>query len=267
LGTYGDEIAHISELQGSAPQDLLRWALRRFHPRIALASSFGAEDVVLIDMLVRIQPDARIVTLDTGRLHEETYDVMERVRRRYGVAIETFFPDREAVERLEREKGLYSFRDDIDSRKECCAIRKVEPLRRALAGLEAWITGLRREQAITRCRIRNVEFDEAFGILKLNPLTDWSESQVWDYVRRHDVPYNSLHDQGFPSIGCAPCTRAVRQGEDIRAGRWWWERPEQRECGLHADAPERVPAAAPASGGHGTSEPPLAAASAKLSGR
>jgi phosphoadenosine phosphosulfate reductase len=241
LKTNGEDVARISELQGSAPQELLRWALGRFHPRIAFASSFGAEDVVLIDMLIRIRPDARIVTLDTGRLHEETYDVMERIRRRYGTAIETYFPDREAIERLEREKGLYSFRDSIESRKECCAVRKVEPLRRALAGLEAWITGLRREQAITRGRIRNVEFDETFGLLKLNPLADWSETQVWEYIRLHDVPYNDLHDRGFPSIGCAPCTRAVHTGEDIRAGRWWWERPDQKECGLHADADEQVP--------------------------
>ena len=262
MKTNGDDVAHISELQGSAPQELLRWALLRFHPRIAFASSFGAEDVVLIDMLVRIRPDARIVTLDTGRLHEETYDVMERIRRRYGVGIETFFPDREAVERLEREKGLYSFRDGIEHRKECCAIRKVEPLRRALAGLEAWISGLRREQAVTRGRIRNVEFDEAFGLLKLNPLADWSESQVWDYIRRHDVPYNDLHDRGFPSIGCAPCTRAVHKGEDIRAGRWWWERPEQKECGLHADAPDRVPAAEEVA----TAEPGLVAAPSIRSG-
>lgn len=241
MKTNGEDVARISELQGSAPQELLRWALERFHPRIAFASSFGAEDVVLIDMLIRIRPDARIVTLDTGRLHEETYDVMERIRRRYGAAIETSCPDREGVERLEREKGLYSFRDSIESRKECCAIRKVEPLRRALAGLEAWITGLRREQAITRGRIRNVEFDETFGLLKLNPLADWSETQVWEYIRLHDVPYNDLHDRGFPSIGCAPCTRAVHAGEDIRAGRWWWERPDQKECGLHADADEQVP--------------------------
>lgn len=241
MKTNGEDVARISELQGSAPQELLRWALGRFHPRIAFASSFGAEDVVLIDMLIRIRPDARIVTLDTGRLHEETYDVMERIRRRYGAAIETYCPDREGVERLEREKGLYSFRDSIESRKECCAIRKVEPLRRALAGLEAWITGLRREQAITRGRIRNLEFDETFGLLKLNPLADWSEAQVWEYIRLHDVPYNDLHDRGFPSIGCAPCTRAVHAGEDIRAGRWWWERPDQKECGLHADADEQVP--------------------------
>jgi len=236
LKTNGDDVAHISELQGSAPEELLRWALDRLHPRIAFASSFGAEDVVLIDMLVRIRRDARIITLDTGRLHEETYDAMERIRRRYGVVIETFFPDRQAVERLERDQGLYSFRDSIAARKECCAIRKVEPLRRALAGLEAWITGLRREQAVTRGHIRNVEFDEAFGLLKLNPLADWSEAQVWDYIRLHDVPYNALHDRSFPSIGCAPCTRAVRRGEDVRAGRWWWERPEEKECGLHADA-------------------------------
>ena len=243
---HGDDVAHISELQGSAPEDLLRWALDRYHPRIAFASSFGVEDVVVIDMLARLRPDARIITLDTGRLHEETYDVMERVRRRYGLAIEVYAPEREAVERLERKKGLYSFRESIEARKECCAIRKVEPLRRALHGLSAWITGLRRDQAVTRGRINNVEHDEAFGLLKINPLADWSEDQVWHYVRRHDVPYNALHDRNFPSIGCAPCTRAVQPGEDVRAGRWWWERPDQKECGLHGDEvkPQHVSVAA-----------------------
>ena len=241
-----------SELQGSAPLELLRFALDRFHPRIAFASSFGAEDVVLIDMLVSLRPDARIFTLDTGRLHEETYEVMERIRRRYGVVIETFVPERAAVERLERERGFYSFRDSIASRKECCAVRKVEPLRRALSGLEAWITGLRRDQAVTRGAVRNVDFDEAFGLLKFNPLADWSEKEVWDYIRARGIPYNALHDRRFPSIGCSPCTRAVRPGEDIRAGRWWWERPEEKECGLHdqaastaAEPPSSVEASAP----------------------
>ena len=227
-----EEIAELIE-SWKAPE-VLRWALDRFHPRLAFASSFGAEDVVVIDLLSRLRRDVRIVTLDTGRLHEETYDVMERIRRRYGVKIEVHFPEQAAVERLARDRGFYSFRDSIEARKECCRVRKVEPLRRALAGLEAWMTGLRRTQGVTRGGVPKIEYDSAFNLIKLNPIADWSEVQVWDYIREHDVPYNALHDRAFPSIGCSPCTRAVQPGEDARAGRWWWELPEQRECGLHA---------------------------------
>jgi phosphoadenosine phosphosulfate reductase len=159
---------------------------------------------------------------------------MERIREKYGIAIEVCFPERLAVETLERERGFYSFRQSIEERKRCCGIRKVEPLGRALAELDAWITGLRREQAVTRTAVPAVEVDAAHGgIVKVNPLIAWTESQVWDYVRGHGVPYSRLHDEGYPSIGCAPCTRAVRPGEDVRAGRWWWENPETKECGLH----------------------------------
>jgi phosphoadenosine phosphosulfate reductase len=223
-----------TEAEAWSPQDVLRWALDSFHPRIAFAASFGVEDVAVIDMLAGIRADARVFTLDTGRLPVETYEVMERVRERYGLAIEVHFPDREAVQSLEHEKGFYSFRASIEERKRCCGIRKVAPLGRALAGLDAWITGLRREQAVTRAGVPVIETDPAHGgIVKVNPLASWSEAQVWDYVRRNRVPYNRLHDQGYPSIGCAPCTRAIRPGEDVRAGRWWWESPEQKECGLH----------------------------------
>ncbi|HEY3122130.1 MAG TPA: phosphoadenylyl-sulfate reductase [Vicinamibacteria bacterium] len=215
-------------------QEILGWALDRFHPRIAFASSFGVEDVALIHMSWTLRPDARIFTLDTGRLPAETYAVMERIREKYGVAIEVCFPERLAVETLERERGFYSFRQSVEERKRCCGIRKVEPLGRALATLDAWITGLRREQAVTRTAVPAIEVDAAHGgIVKVNPLIAWSESQVWDYVRAHGVPYSRLHDEGYPSIGCAPCTRAVRPGEDVRAGRWWWENPETKECGLH----------------------------------
>lgn len=220
--------------QGRPADEVLGWAIRAFRPRIALASSFGAEDVVLIDMWWRVDREVRVFTLDTGRLPEETYEVMDRIRERYGIAIETYFPDRAAVEALERERGYYSFRRGVEERKHCCGIRKVEPLRRALHGLDAWITGLRREQAVTRAAIPQVEADAAHGgILKVNPLVEWAEEQVWAYIREHDVPYNALHDRGYPSIGCAPCTRAVQPGEDIRAGRWWWENPASKECGLH----------------------------------
>jgi phosphoadenosine phosphosulfate reductase len=219
----------------SAPE-AIRWALDNYHPRLAFASSFGAEDVVVIDLLLKERPDARIFTLDTGRLHEETYDVARRVRERYGIAIESHFPDRGRIERLLCDKGPFSFRESVADRKECCEIRKIAPLRAALHGLELWITGLRRGQAESRSTLGRLEWDEGFGLLKLNPIADWSEEQVWDYIRINDLPYNALHDRGFPSIGCAPCTRAVRPGEDARSGRWWWESSETKECGLH---PER----------------------------
>lgn len=223
------------ELESQRAEEVLRWGLDHFS-RIALAASFGAEDVAVIDLLSRVDPEHRvkIFTLDTGRLNEETYEVIEQIRRKYGVSITSYFPDRTAVERLETEKGFYSFRESVENRKECCGIRKVEPLNRALSGLDAWITGLRREQAVTRTGLAKVETDTAHGgIAKINPIADWTMQQVWDTIREHQVPYNRLHDQGFPSIGCAPCTRAIRPGEDVRAGRWWWELPEHKECGLH----------------------------------
>jgi len=218
---------------GRPAEEVLGWAIRTFRPRIALASSFGAEDVVLIDMWWRIDRDVAVFTLDTGRLPEETYEVMERIRRQYGIAIATYFPQAPAVEALERDRGCYSFRQSVEERKHCCGIRKVEPLRRALAPLRAWVTGLRREQALTRTGIDVVEWDAAHGLVKVNPLAHWTEEQVWNYIRAHGVPYNALHDRGYPSIGCAPCTRAIQPGQDIRAGRWWWENPEHKECGLH----------------------------------
>jgi len=222
------------QMESKNAEQVLRWAAESFSPKIAFASSFGAEDVAVIDLLSKIKPQVTIFTLDTGRLPEETYELMDRIRKHYGVEIVSFFPDRVAVEKLEREKGFYSFRQSVENRKECCGIRKVEPLNRALAGLEAWITGLRREQAVTRADLPKVEADAAHGgIAKINPIADWTTEQVWDYIRKNQVPYNPLHDRNYPSIGCAPCTRAVRPGEDIRAGRWWWELPENKECGLH----------------------------------
>lgn len=222
------------QFEGENPEAVIRWALERFHPRIALASSLQAEDMVILDMAWKINPAVRVFTLDTGRLHEETYTVMERIREKYGITVESYFPNGEAVEALEREKGFYSFRRSVEERKLCCGIRKVEPLGRALKELDAWMTGLRREQTMTRVATPKVERDEAHGgIVKVNPLADWSLQQVWDYIHAHNVPYNALHDLGYPSIGCAPCTRAIKPGEDIRAGRWWWEIPESKECGLH----------------------------------
>ena len=217
--------------------EVLSWALEQYGDRVAMASSFGAEDVVLIDMLAKINPKARIFTLDTGRLNQETYNVMDAVRDKYGIEIEVFFPDTDRVEKMEKEYGFNLFYDSIENRKLCCGIRKMEPLKRAFSGLDAWITGLRREQSVTRAEVSKVENDTANNLVKINPIVDWSESDVWDYIKANDVPYNTLHDQGFPSIGCAPCTRAVKAGEDVRAGRWWWETPEQKECGLHEKKP------------------------------
>jgi len=230
--TISDLATHFS---GAAPETVLRWAVSEFGSSVSLACSFGAEDVLLVDILSKIDLKSRIFVLDTGRLHQETYDVMEACRKRYGIDFEVYNPDTAQLQQLLRLKGSNSFRDSIDNRKECCGIRKVEPLRRALSGQKAWITGLRREQSVTRLDLPVIELDHTHGgITKISPLADWTEAQVWDYIRTNDVPYNALHDQGFPSIGCAPCTRAVHPGEDLRAGRWWWEAPEQKECGLHS---------------------------------
>ncbi len=219
---------------GEDPQAVVAWAVDRFTPELALACSFSVEDVVVAHLLKQVWPEARVFALDTGRLNEETYACAEAVRVRLGLKIEWFFPERRAVEALEREAGLFSFRESLEARHTCCRIRKVEPLARALTGLRAWVTGLRREQGVTRTALLPVERDPAHGgILKINPLAAWSSDQVWAYARAHGLPYNVLHDQGYPSIGCAPCTRAVAPGEDARAGRWWWEQPDHKECGLH----------------------------------
>lgn len=222
------------QLESKDAQAVLRWGAENFFPKIGFASSFGAEDVVVIDLISRVKPDLTIFTLDTGRLPEETYDVMDQIRERYKLSIVSYFPDKTAVEKLEKEKGFYSFRKSVENRKECCGIRKVDPLNRALGSLDAWITGLRREQAVTRTGLPKVEVDTAHhNKVKLNPIADWTTDQVWDTIRKNNIPYNKLHDMNYPSIGCAPCTRAVKPGEDIRAGRWWWETPESKECGLH----------------------------------
>lgn len=217
------------------PREVLRIALDKHHPNIALACSFQAENVVLIDMLMSINREARLFSLDTGRLPAETYEVAEELRKRYGLKIEWHFPDREAVEQLIRAKGLYSFRESVENRKECCHIRKVVPLKRALEGLTAWISGLRREHAETRSRITQFSIDAANGgIEKICPLVHWSTKDVWDYIRKRNLPYNRLYDRGYLSIGCEPCTSPVLPGEDERAGRWRWEQFEHKECGLHS---------------------------------
>lgn len=211
-------------------EDVLKWAFEKFGDKIAFANSFGAEDVVLTDMIVKINPKAKIFTLDTGRLPQETYDVWERLEEKYKIKIIPYFPDKDAVEDMIKKYGPNLFYKSVELRRLCCKVRKVDPLKRAMAGLSAWICGLRREQSVTRAEVKKVEWGD---VVKINPLADWSEKQVWDYIKKNDVPYNKLHDRNYPSIGCAPCTRAIKPGEDIRAGRWWWETPEQKECGLH----------------------------------
>jgi len=236
MNTTLDHNLAAQKLEGRSPQEILTWTLEKFYPRVSLASSFGAEDMVLIDMLAQIRPDARVFTLDTGRLPSETYDLMAAVRQKYPqLQLEIMFPATEAVQSMVQEHGINLFYDSVENRKQCCYVRKVEPLNRALQGLDAWITGLRRDQTDNRSNMQIVELDAPRGIFKINPLIDWSNDQVWAYIRDRQVPYNALHDKNYPSIGCAPCTRSIEPGEDLRAGRWWWELSNQ-ECGLHVDA-------------------------------
>lgn len=232
----------FKSIEQSDTKALLKKALELFPGKIALASSFSMEDAVLIDMLMELDSSARVFALDTGRLNDETYRCAEDIRAKYNLKIEWYFPKHSSVEQLVQLKGLYSFRESIENRKECCGIRKVEPLNRALKDLSAWITGQRKAQSQTRAELAVIEIDSTHGdIAKLNPLANWSFEQVKNYVSEKKLPYNSLYDRGYASIGCAPCTRAVKAGEDERAGRWWWENPEHKECGLHVGAIHESP--------------------------
>ena len=224
----------ITDPESKSAEQLIRWCMDQYGLKAGLACSFGMEDMILIDIIAKLKGPISIFTLDTGRLHEETYEVMEKVRSHYGLEIKTYFPNSEKVEKLVREKGFFSFKENIENRKECCAIRKIEPLKRALSELDAWVTGLRRDQAVTRTETPKVLEDiDHPPLVKINPLADWTQAQVEAYIDQHKVPINALHKKNFPSIGCAPCTRPIEPGEDIRAGRWWWENPEHKECGLH----------------------------------
>lgn len=218
------------------PQDALKWALDNLHPRVAKASSFGAEDSVIIDMMTKINPDSRFFTLDTGRLNQETYDVMDQLSKKYKINFEVMFPDPQEVQEMVKKNGINLFYDSIENRRLCCGIRKVHPLRKMLSTLDAWITGIRKDQTSVRENSAMVEIDEKYNnILKINPLLNWNFDKVWDYIKQNNIPYNKLLDKGYPSIGCEPCTRAVKPGESLRAGRWWWETDEEKECGLHMD--------------------------------
>ncbi len=223
------------ELGSASPHEVISRVLEVFGDKIALSSSMGAEDQVLTDMLLKIKPSARVFTLDTGRLFPETYDLIDRTSSFYKIKIEVFFPDYKRVEEMVNSKGINLFYESVENRKLCCHIRKIEPLKRAFSSLDAWICGLRSGQAVTREHVNVIEWDTNNGLVKVNPLAHWSEEQVWDYIKTEKVPYNPLHDKGFPSIGCQPCTRAILPGEDVRAGRWWWENPETKECGLHKE--------------------------------
>ncbi len=215
-------------------EEILAFLFKNHPGKATFSSSMGAEDQAMTHMMATIDNNPSIFTLDTGRLFYETYELIEKTNARYGINIRIFFPRAEKVEAMVNEKGVNLFYKSIENRKLCCGIRKIEPLQRALKGYEVWITGLRSEQSMTRSGLKKAEWDEGNQIIKVNPLLDWSEKQMWDFIKQHQIPYNALHDKGFPSIGCRPCTRAVLPGEDIRAGRWWWEKPESKECGLHS---------------------------------
>ncbi len=214
-------------------REIIAFFIDKLGDKLTFGTSLGAEDQVITQMIASISKEATIFTLDTGRLFAETYDLIDRTTKKYNIKIHPYFPAAEEVEDMVMKHGINLFYNSIDLRHQCCQIRKLNPLKRAMNGKEAWITGLRRSQSITRTTMQIVEWDDNSKKIKINPLINWSEKEVWDYIKAHHIPYNPLHDKGFPSIGCQPCTRAIMEGEDLRAGRWWWENPDTRECGLH----------------------------------
>lgn len=219
---------------GAGPEEVLSFLLKKYGSELVFSSSLGAEDQVITHMLAGIDKQARIFTLDTGRLFPETLDLLDNTNKRYDISIKVYFPDAAKVENMVNRKGINLFYESIENRKECCHIRKILPMKRALKDAKIWISGLRSEQSVTRKDLALAEWDNNFNLIKISPLRSWNEQQVWDFIESNNIPYNKLHDRGFPSIGCQPCTRAIEPGEDIRAGRWWWELPEMKECGLHS---------------------------------
>jgi phosphoadenosine phosphosulfate reductase len=223
-----------TELDDQEPQEVLRWGIERFGNRLAICTSFQSDGMAILDMAWRINPDIRIFTVDSGRMHPETYDLIERVRDQYQLPIEIYYPNAAELEPFVHRVGVNGFYRSVPLRLRCCEIRKVNPLKKVLVNLDAWVTGLRRDQWASRANIRKIEIDHDHGgLLKMNPLADWMEEEVWEYIREHDVPYNTLYDKGYTSIGCAPCTRPTAPGEDARTGRWWWEKNAPKECGIH----------------------------------
>lgn len=221
------------EFRSQSPVDILQFFLARFKNKIAFSTSLGIEDQVLTKMIAETDPNAKIFTLDTGRLFPETYDLISTTSNKYKIKINVFFPDSGEVEQMVNEKGINLFYDSVENRKLCCYVRKLRPIERAIEGLDAWITGIRRDQSVTRNDLQLVQWDDNNELLKINPLINWTEQEVLDYIDAYHIPYNPLHKKGFASIGCQPCTRAIETGEGVRAGRWWWENPETKECGLH----------------------------------
>lgn len=227
-------IQNINErFSETRPEEILTSLHAEYGNKMAFSSSMGAEDQVLTHILAGIAKDCNIFTLDTGRLFPETLDLLDNTNKRYGINIKVFFPDATQVEEMVNKKGINLFYESVENRKGCCHIRKIVPMGRALDGAKIWISGLRAEQSITRQDLELAQWDEKYKLIKISPLRSWTEKQVWDYIHDNNIPYNHLHDKGFPSIGCLPCTRAIKPGEDVRAGRWWWENPEFKECGLH----------------------------------
>lgn len=222
-----------TEIKDYTPEETLRFFLERHSGKVAFSTSLGVEDQVITHMLVKTGLPVKIFTLDTGRLFQETYDLLDITSKKYNIPILVYYPDTIQVETMVNQKGINLFYESVENRKLCCHNRKIEPIQRGLKGMEIWITGIRRDQSVTRTDIRLAEWEETVSLIKLNPLVEWNETKTWEYIRRHKIPYNILHDKGYPSIGCLPCTRAILPGEDIRAGRWWWEHPDLKECGLH----------------------------------
>jgi phosphoadenosine phosphosulfate reductase len=230
-----DSIQNLNkQFKDSDPQKVLEYFISNYKKEIAFASSMGAEDQIITHFLSQIDKSVRIFTLDTGRLFPETYSLISRTKSHFEINIEIFFPDTANIEKMVNSKGINLFYESIENRKLCCNIRKIEPLKRAFKGLKVWICGLRREQAVTRQNMQMVEWDNENQLIKINLLINWKEDDIWNFINKQGIPYNKLHDNGFPSIGCQPCTRSISKEEDVRAGRWWWENPETKECGLHA---------------------------------
>lgn len=226
-------IKYQQAFQNMSPDGMIAHILKEHPGKVVFSSSLSIEDQVVTHMLIKQTQKPIIFTLDTGRLFYETYDLIDKTNKHFGINIRIMFPDQSQVEQMSIERGINLFYESIESRKQCCNIRKIEPLKRALAGNEVWITGLRSEQSPTRHDMHFAQWDDGNNIIKVNPILNWTESQVWDYIHANRIPYNPLQENGFPSMGCKPCTRAIKPGEDIRAGRWWWEQPETKECGLH----------------------------------
>ena len=223
-----------SQYETRSAQDIIAWTLEKFGSRVAVCTAFQAEGMAVLDMAYRVDPNLKVFTIDTGRLPQETHDLIDKVRDRYGISIEVYYPDQDELGQMVTKNGANLFRRSVSLRLLCCEVRKVNPLKNALRGLDAWITGLRRSQSPTRASVGKIELDPNHDdIVKVNPLADWSDQEVWSYIRANDVPYNRLYDQGYTSIGCAPCTRPTLPGEDARAGRWWWEGDVPKECGMH----------------------------------